>query len=387
MTSLSQQLTPISTPPFCPNPDCDAHHVPPDRRWWRPNGRYHTKMTGEVRRFRCTHCGRGFSEQTFHIDYFAKRRIDYAAMIAGLSSCCGIRALGRIYGVDHKTVMNKVMRFARQAMAAEAVITDQLSLAEDVVVDGFQSFWVSQYFPNNLHLLVGSDSQFVYAANGVTIRRSGRMSDAQKRQRAVLERRYRADPQALQQRFTEILERASALIASAPGTTRRRLRSDQHETYRRAVADHGAYSRLMELGRTAHYTVSSKEPRTTASPLFAVNYLDREMRKDLAEHVRESTRFSRSVHGTMDRLYSYLFMHNLRKPFRINCRSPERHITHADQAGVPGQLQRRVVADIYRRRAFRTRTPLWGSLLPLWLRMDTTPLEITRAYLPRYLLT
>ena len=386
MTSLYTQLIPISTPPFCPNPDCDAHHVPPDRRWWKAHGHYHTKMTGDVRRFRCVLCGRGFSEQTFHIDYFAKRRIDYAALIAGLTSCCGIRALGRIYGVDHKTVMNKIMRFSRQAMAAQAMISDHLRLTEDLVVDGFQSFWVSQYFPNNLHLLVGSDSQFVYAANGVTIRRSGRMSDGQKRHRAALEGRYRADPQALMRSFTEILERATALIASAPETTVPLLRSDHHKVYRRAVADHGAFSRLRELGRTAHYTVSSTAPRTTSSPLFAVNYLDRELRKDLAEHVRESTRFSRSVHGTMERLYSYLFMHNLRKSFRINCRSPERHLTHAHRAGVNDTLCRRIVADIYRRRAFRTRTPLSCPILPLWLRMDVTPLEGTRPYLPGYLL-
>ncbi len=386
MTSLAEQLIPISTPPFCPNPDCDAHHVPPDRKWWKANGRYQTKLTGDVRRFRCAHCGRGFSEQTFHIDYFAKRRIDYAAMIACLTSCCGIRALGRIYGVDHKTVMNKIMRFARQAMAAQTTISDHLTLNEDVVVDGFQSFWVSQYFPNNIHLLAGSDSQFVYATNGVTLRRSGRMNDDQKRHRAVLEGRYRPDPQALRRSFTEILEVASTLIASAPGTTVCLLRSDQHEVYRRAVAEHGAYSRLREMGKTAHYTVSSKDPRTTGSPLFAVNYLDRELRKDLAEHVRESTRFSKSVHGTIDRLYSYLFMHNLRKSFRINCRSTERHLTHAARAGVPESLRRRIVADIYRRRAFRTRTPLRCPVLPQWLRMDVTPLENARPYLPGYLL-
>lgn len=386
MTSLTEQLIPISTPPFCPNPDCDAHHVAPDGRWWITNGWYRTKLSGEVRRFRCTHCGRGFSEQTFHIDFFAKRRVDYGKLIAELTSCCGIRALGRIHGVDHKTVLNKVMRFARQAMAAEATISDNLLLGEDLVVDGFQSFWVSQYFPNNLHLLAGSQSQFVYAVNGVTIRRSGRMTDVQKRLRIDLERRYRADPQALSRSFTEILDVATTLIAAAPGSLPRRLRSDQHETYRRAVAHHGAFSLLLQQGKTSHVTVSSTMPRTASNPLFAVNYLDRELRKDMAEHVRESTRFSRSVHGTMDRLHCYLFMHNLRKPFRINCRVYLRGITHATQAGVPEGLRRRVVAEIYRRRAFRSRTPLIAPLLPQWLRMEVTPLERGRPHLPNYLL-
>jgi len=36
--------------------------------------------------------------------------------------------------------------------------------------DGFESFCVSQYFPNNIQLLVGSDSQHVYQIDYATIR-------------------------------------------------------------------------------------------------------------------------------------------------------------------------------------------------------------------------
>ncbi|MFP4432146.1 MAG: hypothetical protein ACLFPV_12920 [Spirochaetaceae bacterium] len=79
-------------------------------------------------------------------------------------------------------------------------------------------------------------------------------------------------------------------------------------------------------------------------------------------------------------------MHNLRKSFRINCLSTERHLTHAARAGVAERLRRPIVADSYRRRAFRTRTPLRCPVLPQWLRMDVTPLEGARPYLPGYLL-
>ncbi|MFP4432773.1 MAG: hypothetical protein ACLFPV_16095 [Spirochaetaceae bacterium] len=74
------------------------------------------------------------------------------------------------------------------------------------------------------------------------------------------------------------------------------------------------------------------------------------------------------------------------KSFRINCLSTERHLTHAARAGVAERLRRPIVADSYRRRAFRTRTPLRCPVLPQWLRMDVTPLEGSRPYLPGYLL-
>ncbi len=71
-------------------------------------------------------------------------------------------------------------------------------------------------------------------------------------------------------------------------------------------------------GRLIHRRVDSRAPRTTSNPLFPVNYMDREFRKDLAEHVRETVRFARNVNHSMERLWVYLLSHNLFKRFRIN---------------------------------------------------------------------
>ena len=385
ITSLSQQLIPISTPPFCPRFGCPAHFTPPvGVKWWERNGTYYTALTGAVRRFRCHICRRGFSEQTFHIDYYAKRRLDYARVGAEVSSCMGIRAIGRSHGVDHKTVGNKLMRLARQAMAAQAQLWDAVTLEEDLVADGFESYWVSQYFPNNLHLLAGADSQFLYALNGVTIRRSGRMSEKQLARRERLERHFRADPRGVEESFGEILEVASDLITKS-NREMCELRSDEHGAYRRAIFSHGAFSKLCQEKQSRHITVSSTAARTRENPLFAVNYLDRELRKDVAEHVRESTRFSRSVHGTFDRLNVYCLVHNLTKQFRLNDPRTLAQRTHASQAGIDPQLLHRILGWVYHRRAFRTRSAIRGPIVWQWLRMHTTPLERRRAYLPEFL--
>ena len=342
-------------------------------------------MSGVVQRYRCSCCGCGFSAQTFHIDYFAKRRVDYARLLDELSSCTAVRAAGRLFGVDHKTVLNKLMRFARQALAAQAQVWDELALREDLVTDGFQSFWVSKYFPCDLHLLAGADSQFVYAANGVTIRRSGRMSAYQKHRREALERRYRADPEGVYRSFGELLELATAFIATATGKSPVALRSDEHEAYRCAVAAHGAFAELCARGRAVHRTTPSSAPRTRNNPLFAVNYLDRELRKDLAEHVRSSTRFGRSVHGAFDRLVSYLYWHNFRKRYRINTPRTEPWYSHAVMAGISEKLCAQIGSWIFRQRAFGSRSALRGPLLWQWLRMHRTPLQRGPPYLPHFL--
>ncbi len=51
---------------------------------------------------------------------------------------------------------------------------------EAVVLDGFESFAFSQYYPLHLNLLVGAESHLVYAFTESELRRKGRMTPGQK---------------------------------------------------------------------------------------------------------------------------------------------------------------------------------------------------------------
>jgi hypothetical protein len=341
-----------------------------------------------VRRYQCRLCGRQFSSQTFSIDYYAKRRVDYRRLEQELASSCGIRALGRLLRVGRKTVENKLMRLARQALAAQTAFNRTIDPCEDLVADGFQSFWVSQYFPNNLHLLVGAHSQWAYAWNGLTLRRGGRMSEEQKRRRQALERRWDRGHERTHHSFAELIDYGCTILNRAVAVPLT-LRTDEHPAYPRALRANGSWRRLADAGRVAHRRYSSELPRTRGNPLFAVNYLDRELRKDLAEHVRESTRFARAAHTSMERLSVYLVHHNTEKPFRIN--QPTGSVdTHASQAGVPAAAVRAVKDRgggwYYRSRAFFSRLRPHGTFLRIWLRMYRTPLRSRPAYLPQYML-
>ena len=368
-------------PPFCSNPQCVHHYHDTsdpytDYESW---GSYSTKAFGLVPRFRCTSCGRTFSVQTFRVDYWLKRVYDYDDLTERLSSCSSIRALGRAYNVAGKSIQNRIGRAARQVLALESRLASTRHPQEDLVADGFESFCVSQFYPNNIHLLVGSTSQFVYESDQVTLRRKGRMTERQKQRRTELERVFRPDPKGIEISFTRIGQACLSVLSdeASPSLT---LWTDEKREYPRALRASACSGALLAQGRLLHLTVSSRAARTFDNPLFPVNYLDREIRKDLHEHVRETVCFGRNVNAQMERLSLYLFYHNYRKRHRT--RGEAR--SHAEVAGYDAMEIRKELKEVWERRAWYTHTDLTESGNATWLRLRTTPLWVNPDYLPKH---
>jgi len=371
-------------PPFCPHADCQAHHNRPAYRWWTRRGFYHTRLFGPVQRYRCRLCGAVFSAQTFSIDYYAKRRVDYHKLVGLQASCAGVRQISRHLGLSCATVENRIMRFARQALAAHIAVTDRLGLSEDLCADGLQSYWVSQYVPNNITVLAGSRSRFIYSWNAASLRRGGAMSDYQRRRRTALERLFRADPQALTRSFSDICTTVCRIVAN--GTrTHTRLDTDGHSAYRRALAHHGQWLRMRREGTVSHHTTSSQAPRTAANPLAAVNTIDRQIRIDLAEHVRETVRFARNPNRSMERFCVWALHYNYRKRYLINQPASD-STTHCRAAAIDASAVAAALRGITRVRRFLSHTPITGEFRRIWLRMLERPFVNQPDYLPRYLL-
>jgi transposase-like protein len=371
-------------PPFCPRNTCSAHYDPPRRAWWVRRGSYVTAVKGTIPRFRCRLCGVEFSAQTFNIDYYAKRLVDYRSLVWLQIGCMGLRQMARYLKVSNGTVENKTMRFARQALALHAELIDGLGLDEDVCADGLQSYWVSQYVPNNITVLAGSDSRFLYWWNAVSLRRSGAMTEGQKKRRDELEKRWKADPGALRGGFGDICDALTRLI----GDGERELTildTDEHPAYLRALDRHGAWAALKAAGRVAHRTTSSEEPRTQLSPLAAVNTIDRQIRIDFAEHVRETVRFARNPNRSTERFAVWGYAYNYRKRYLINQPVADT-TTHAQKAGIEQERVERACRGLYSRRRFLSHTPLVGWMRVVWLRMHDRPFAKKPEYLPAYLL-
>ncbi len=370
----------MKIPPFCPNPDCDFHQdVPKSSVWYVRYGHYTTKVDGQVQRYRCKQCGCHFSSQTFSLDYGVNRHISYRQLFELLITSSGIRDMGRILKASPHCITNRLSRLARQCLAVHADLLGELSLDEALVADGFESFAVSQYFPNNIQLLAGKLSQYWIYSDYAHLRRKGRMTPYKKHRNQLLQSKFTHGRVTVYESFEELV-RLSLILKERSDREVIDLYTDRHQSYLNVMRNMNAGVRR----KVHHICCSSTAPRTTSNMLFSVNYLDREIRKDLAEHTRETVQFGRNVSNQMERLAIYRTYHNYCKPFRISGGEKERYC-HAEMAGISRSSIQRELKTLFTQRRFLSR--IKGIMirdLDVWLRGVTTPLKRYAEDLPAY---
>lgn len=371
------------TPPFCPHPDCPHHHKPP-RNWYHRHGLYHTRTFGSVPRFQCYQCRRTFSSQSFSIDYYAKRRLSYSRIIQELVGCSSSCHISRVLKASCASIHNRIARLSRNALIMHEHAMTTLGLSEHLTADGLESFTHSHFHPNNIHLIVGTDSQFAYFWNEVTLRRKGQMSPTQHRRRASLEAQWKPIPHGISFSFNEICLRVTDLVTRSSHLPCI-LDTDEHAQYPKALRESIATRYLMTGNLLIHRRTSSRAARTPRNPLFPVNYLDREIRKDLHNHVRKTVCHARNQNNMMQRLSVYLWHHNYRKPYRIIDRAEEVPV-HAEVAGLTRSVITRLSRGMFSRRSFLSRSTVTGTFAAICRCRLRTPMKHTHDYCPRYAL-
>ena len=337
----TQPTADLPRPHFCPRPTCPFHDptIAATTLWFKPSGSYFTKARGTIPIFRCLSCKKYCSTQTFSIHYWTHFDADFKHIENQLTSCSSLRQMGRQNGCSFSVIRNRIRRLARQYLTLFAHATEQITLPEPAAFDGFESFLRSQYFPTNYHLLIGSESQMVYAINATVMRRKGRMTPRQKQLRARIDQVWRPKPRALEHAvaslFTDLSPAIQETISEKQSWV---LATDQKKEYPRALSSIRPLGHLLGAKKLIHRTVSSRAARTGFNPLWPVNYMDRELRKDAGEHVRETVKFAREMNSTMDRMVIQLGAHSFAKPFRITGHARIEGLpTHADKAGLTGR--------------------------------------------------
>lgn len=368
--------------PFCPNSSCQLHLHAFNPRWFIHDGFHRTKAFGRVPRFKCKSCGTTFSTQTFLIDYYAKKRVDYRDLLDRHRGSMSLRGISRAISASCGTVQNRLDRLSRQALALHAQLRPLASASEDVCVDGFVSFDVSQFFPSEVTISVTAQSRFFLDLSHATRKRSGTMTDGQKIRAAELYSRVGFERDAIARTFRDIL---SPLEHERPPDHRHPLVliTDEKKEYLRAIERSPLWRNQDGSHRLAHLRVSSKLPRTWQNPLFASNYLDREIRKDQASHHRETTCFNRNVANGMSRLALYLIDHNYRKKYLIKASGEDRRV-HAVVAGIDQTVIDASLEALFEWRAFLSRRPLPPTLARIWKKDFPTPLKHQADYLPAF---
>ncbi len=232
----------------------------------------------------------------------------------------GLRQTARLCHVSHDTVARHLARAGRHCLLFHQQLTAPRPIREPLVIDGFETFEFSQFFPFHCNLAVGADSWFLYHFTDSPLRRKGTMTPAQKKRRAALEaERGRPDPKAVQSGIADLLRPLLPRwgdgldVRNAPVPAYLVLHSDDHPAYRRALRT----LRAEGLGRTLrHHITSSTKRRTTSNPLFPVNLADLLLRHGQASHRRETIAFCKRRQGALERLAIFAVWRNLIKKRR-----------------------------------------------------------------------
>lgn len=360
-------------PPFCPCPSCSFHVRPPALKWWSLDGFHPTKAFGRVQRYVCRGCGRTFSDQTFSVHFYAKSVLDLRKLERLSASSMSLRSLAREFRCSCGTVVNRTDRLSRQGIALHSELRRTAATAEAVCFDGLVSFDRSQYFPSDIGLSITSSSRYILAASHATTRRSGSMRDGQKHRRDCLYAGAHFEEKAVERSFGEHLD----LLADEWTFSKRTplvLVTDEKVEYVRALRKHRLYTEQGEGSRCVQVRIPSTEKRTHANPLFASNYLDREIRKDQANHRRETACCSRNPANTMSRLYSYIVWHNYQKRWLV--KGPVHGTaTAAEKAGVLRSEQGRLRHRMFTRRSFLSRLALATVDRKAWTKTVFSPLS------------
>jgi transposase-like protein len=352
-------------PPCCPNPQCRFHTA--DRTWRFVRNGHHIRASDGRRfqDFRCCTCRRRFCSTTFSTTYWLRRR-DLFCFIANLA-CEGaaLRQIARVLATSHTTVARHLARLGRHCLLFHRNLLRPHNLAEPLIIDGFETFEYSQYFPFHANLAVGADSWFVYHFTDSPLRRKGAMTDAQRRRRAELEQRFgRPNPKAVEISTVALLE---PLLEMLPPHRELLLHSDEHFAYRRAL--HRLHRRGKNVPEIVHRTTSSKQRRTQSNPLFPVNLADLLLRHGSANHRRETIAFSKRRQAAMERLAIFTVWRNCIKKRRENARPQSVAMWLGFVDRLLGWRQ------ILRRRLFPAHTELpepWGSYY--WRKVKTVVL-------------
>ena len=366
---------------FCPHARCAFHITAPDTTsWFSRFGSYHTKTFGTVQRFICHACHHTFSTQSFSPSYYLKASINLPALFSLHASSISGRALSRFFLISPSAIQNRIDRLARQAISLHCALRPFIT-PSPFCIDGFVSFDRSQFFPNEITISIASPSRFVLDLSHASRKRSGSLSPSQK---TIIRHRYASlhfPKGAIDRTFSEQLDVIARFHPASPSSPLV-LFTDEKPSYLRLLARHPL---SLPPHVVHHIRIPASLPRTSANPLFPSNYIDRELRKDQANHRRETTCFSRNVANGLTRLICYLVHHNYWKRYLIKAR-PSDTRTHGTCAGIPPDEQRRGILSLFSQRAFLSREDWLFSptLRRIWLKQDPTPGKQKPDYLPRF---
>jgi hypothetical protein len=362
---------------FCPNPKCINHNpMNTAHDWLTKNGTHMTLAFGVVQRYRCKTCNHTFSNQTFSLNYYLKIKTNFSLLFDQFNSANSDCFIARHFDMSFDSVQLRRDRLARNAMFLQIKLMETYKIDEAVCIDGLESYTQSKYYPNNLNIMVGSKSLFIYYFTESMQRRKGMMSQKQK-DRCLTEYAGKSfSDSRLSVQFNELLTYLNGNVQDDCIE----IRTDEHKTYKQVIENGWSDSTLSIL----HKTTPSTQPRTKKNPLFPVNYIDRQIRKDCPNHRRKTVCQAKNDRNMASRFVTYMVSHNFFKPKHILSRKMINHEHHCDGFGLDKEMVRYWKKLFLKDRFFHSKIDLPKYFDDIWFKRIPTPLKVTADYVPKH---
>ncbi len=323
-------------PPFCPSPKCKHHNVLEEGFRFKKTGFYSRLIDNRrIQRFTCKTCHVTFSTQTFSTTYWQKLpELDRNILMktnGGMSN----RQLANDLQVAPCTVDRHISRLGRHMLLFHTKMLKDVPSPSEVVVDGFATFELSQYFPFHHNIAVEKKTDFFIYFNDSELRRGGCKTKDQQIRQDFLEKMYGLpDPQAVRKDMKHLLD------VTLRGRDFAVVHSDGHKSYPRAIKETAC--------SISHIVTSSKDHRDKNNRLWEVNLTDLLIRHYSANHKRETLAWSKRRLSSAYRLAIFLVFRNYMKGRREKDRSSP---TPAMERGMVDRRLR--VEEILEKRIFR----------------------------------
>ena len=302
-------------------------HRRPTPRFFQRRGSYRPACRTEaVPRFVCKACRRGFSRQTFRLDYRDRKPACNQPLFVLLISGVGLRQAARNLGLGVHSVQHKFRKLARGLRLLNRNLLRQLPDHRCYLLDELESFEHRSICPLTVPVLIEKSSMAVLATGVAPIRRMQRRGSRRQRWLERHEQRHGRRLDRSRHCVLRVMRRLRQLL----GGRRGQLLTDQKQLY-------ASLWRKLLSDRVTHSTVSGRLARTACNPLFPINLTDAMLRDNNGRLRRRSWLVSKRGRSLALQLELFTAYRNWHRP-RTN-RDAKEELTPGMQLGlVPRRL-------------------------------------------------
>jgi len=277
------------------------------------------------------------------------------------------RQIAADLNVAPETINRHLGRISRHFMLLHWQLMESTEPPKEIVIDGFESFELSQYYPFHHNIAVEKGTDFMIYFTDSPLRRKGRMTAVQRKRREELERKHGTpDKKSISKDVEELLR------VTLRGQTRAIVYSDDHKSYLKPIRDLDC--------EIIHRITPGKEHRNSGNELWEVNLCELVCRHCSANHKRETIAWSKRRQCSAERMVIFQFSRNYFKSRRS--KDPKGPTPAMARGMLNSHLE---IHDVFRERIFFNHVGLPDRWVEYYRkRVSTRALERERHHVLKY---